>query len=299
MDNIDGLQVELQDYPRYGEEPYVGLGQLLLKIEQAMEHNYGNGVVSGEINLLERTVGFVVERTASTPLGLHCGTETYTASLPFHKLNRSWIVFPSEMDIEWTPAEPERTYTRDEAVEFLNEMYDDGPAYKGSKWREELDMHPTDNDILELAFLKGLTEGDYAQPDADFAWQHLHYGFLEPMVNEIKAEREKLHADAALRRAGIRTDLTKEQLAAIRSAGVFTCGRETFCDTAKSEAAAETAANSCGTDGHLAMAIGDMPVASAVTNLAADLGFNPWTDKRYGQLRPTQTNDSQNKKGEA
>ncbi len=290
---IDGLRYDPQDYPRYGEAPYVGLGQLLGKIEEAMERNCGNGVESCEVNLLERTVAFTVGRTAYQANGFHCGYEIYTASLPVRRLGLGWVVFPQEMDVEWKAAEPERTYTRDEAIEFLDEMFDGKWPHEGFVWRERLEENPIDGDIIALAHEYGLSDGDYCQPDDEFAYQHLYHGFLEPMVEEIKAEHEKLHADAALRRDGIRTDMTKRQLAAIRSAGIDTVGLETFYSTAKSKAAAETMADSCGTDGHLAMAIGDRPGEDPAADMVAYLGFNPWTDERYEQLRTTQASDNQ------
>ena len=278
MDNIDGFQVELPNYPRYGEEPYVGLGQLLVKIEQAIEHNHGNGVVSAKIDSSERTVEFVVERTAYGGNDIHCGTESYTASLPIRKLRRSWIVFPSEMDVEWTPACPKHVYTRDEAIAFLDEHFDGKWPHEGVEWRRDmLGENPTDDDIIDLAHEEGMSMGDYQQPDDDFAWQHLHHGFLEPMIEEIKAEHDKLHADAALRRAGVRTDLTEEQLAAIAYECAATMADAIELDTPEELALREMRLMS--TQDRLARIFGNPDPDAAIEVL----GFNPWINKE-GEL---------------
>ena len=71
-DRIDGLRHEPKDYPSYGEAPYVGLGQLLGKIQLETGYNCGNGISSCEVNLLDREVKFTVERSLVGSSDLLC-----------------------------------------------------------------------------------------------------------------------------------------------------------------------------------------------------------------------------------
>ena len=272
MDRIDGLQYDPQDYPRYGEAPYVGLGQLLGKIQEAMAYSHGNGVESCKVNLLERTVALTCERTVYTASGYHCRTETYTATLYIRKLPCGYVIFPEEMDVEWEAAQPERTYTRSEAIEFLDEMFDGKWPHEGVVWRDRLDDNPTDDDIVSMAHQYGLSEGDYAQPDDSFAWQHLDH-FLEQWVNEIKAEREKLHADAELRREGIRSDLTKEQLGAIRQRCMGGLASSMRHDAIVRNQLARRLTDSYGLAEQVGTGGGD------ALDWTIEEGFNPWIEQ--------------------
>lgn len=124
-------------------------------------------------------IEFWMYRDAMDGNGYRVGEERFTGVLKLYSKSdfqmnwgspyvvSPWFIIPHMMDVaEIVPAEEPHEYTRDEAINFLdNCKFEDDP--------EEL----SDEEVLQEAFDHGMGDGDYFQSDDDFAYHELEYVF--------------------------------------------------------------------------------------------------------------------------
>jgi len=135
---------------------------------------------------------FKLDRYAMNGNGYHVGYEEFVGKLRlYHKgdfaihgipyMLSPYVVFPATLEVHTVkPVEDPTEYTKQDALEYLKE-YDD--QFEDSAM---VDLMYSDDEILQMAYDKGLGEGDYYPPDEDFAYHelahHLEYILSKELV---------------------------------------------------------------------------------------------------------------------
>lgn len=159
-----------------------------------LKSRYGYGLVSVELNEKEKVLQFTIHRYAMDGNGYHVGYEVFTTKFMLHSKSEfevyqmapynlsEYFLFSHLYTIDIEPAEKEREYTIDDAIQYLkdNYGYDDSDINELAKRFGDYDPDM----ILQTAYDEGMGEGDYFPPDEDFANQEISHT-IEQALNTL------------------------------------------------------------------------------------------------------------------